>query len=226
MSLTIYYHPLSQPSRSILTFLHLTDIKYEGRVIDLLKGEHKTEEFAKINPLKVIPAITDGSLNLAESEAIVKYLMNTRKVGAMYYPNDPQTRALVDRYFPFHHSTFRPSLAKFFVAAFPFLFPDKKIDLEQAQIDLQNALKTFETVFITSGKYIAGDILTIADIFAVNELTQVYYTTDVDFSKYPGIKDYIERCVQNPVLKNVNKPIRDFGEQMKAKGQQAKQGDQ
>jgi glutathione S-transferase len=42
MSLTLYYHPISQPSRAALTLLALGKIKYEGKVIDLMKGEQRT----------------------------------------------------------------------------------------------------------------------------------------------------------------------------------------
>ena len=51
MALTLYYNPISQPSRSILTFLHLNDIKYEKKPIDIFKGEQKSSEYTSINPV-------------------------------------------------------------------------------------------------------------------------------------------------------------------------------
>ena len=45
MSLTLYYHPLSQPSRAVLALLNLGGIKYEGKIIDLFKGEQHTPEY-------------------------------------------------------------------------------------------------------------------------------------------------------------------------------------
>jgi len=217
MSLTLYFHPLSQPSRSLLTFLHLNDIKYEKKVVDILKGEHKSPEYTSVNPLQMIPAIKDGNFTLNESEAIIKYLMNTRKTGELYYPKDPKTRAVVDRYFPFHHSSFRPKLSYYFVANYSALFKESKINIEEARNEAEEAIKGFEKVFLKDQKYLADDILTIADIFAVNELTQVYFASDIDFEKFPKVKEYIERCLQNPVLREVNKPVKELGEGLKQK---------
>jgi len=218
MTLTLYYHPLSQPSRTLLIFLHLTGIKHEKKVIDLIKGEHKTPEYSKVNPLQVIPAIQDGDFCLGESEAIVKYLMNTRKVGSMYYPTHPKDRALVDKYMPFHHSTFRPKLAKYFVASLSNILPNENLNKEEIRNEFENACKTFEEVFLSKSNYIADDILTIADLFAINELTQIYFTTDYDFEKFPLIQAYIKRCLQNPVINEVNLAVKEYGESKKQKG--------
>ena len=56
--------------------------------------------------------------------------------------------------------------------------------------------------------------MTIADFFAVNEFTQVYYglTEDgyIDWDEFPMLKKYIERCLENKVLYDVNDRIREF----------------
>lgn len=217
MPLNLYYNPLSAPSRTVLAFMHLTDVKHEKKLVDLLKGEQKTPEYAEINPLQTVPAITDGTNNLGESEAIVKYLMSTRKVGNMYYPTDIKDRDIVDKYLAFHHSTMRPNLDQLFLAQLAFLFPEagKK---EEAKPAAEATCKTFDEVFLQGKKYIAGDILTIADLFAVNELTNIYYTVpDFDWEQFPAVREYIERCLGNPVLREINKPAKEFGELMKQK---------
>ena len=217
MALTLYFNPISQPSRSIVTFLHLNDIKYEKKSIDIFKGEQKSAEYTSINPLQQVPAIKDGNFVLNETEAIMKYLMNTRKTGELYYPKDPKTRAIIDRYMPFHHSFVRPKMSAYFVAYCAQLFKENKIDIEAARKTAEEAIAAFEKVFLRDQKYIADDILTIADIFVVNELTQLYFATDLDFAQFPKIKEYIERCLQNPVLREVNKPLKEYGETLKEK---------
>lgn len=37
-------------------------------------GEHKSDEFLKINPFAKIPAFTDGDTHVAESGAILRYV--------------------------------------------------------------------------------------------------------------------------------------------------------
>lgn len=176
-----------------------------------MKGEHKSPEFLEVNPLGQIPAIDDGGFKLWESEAIMKYLINSRKAGEMYYPTDIQSRAAIDRYFPWHHQVLRPALAKLFLAYYP-VFPQYKLDLETCKKAAEGALKVFEETYLKDNKYIAGDILTIADLSVVNEITQTYLTTDFDYTKFPKVKDYVDRCLQNPVILEVNKPVKAFPE--------------
>ena len=217
MSLIYYYHPTSQPSRAIQAFMHLTDIKYEKHIVDIFNCDHRTPEFAKINPLNMIPAIDDNGWKMGESEAIIKYLMNSRKVGQEYYPSDPKVRALVDRYLPYHHSMFRPAIAKYFVVTYKYLKPysHNTESLDEVRPNVEATCKKFEEVFIKDQKYIAGDVFTIADLLAVNELTQLYYATDFDFNKVPVTKAYIERCLENPVLLEVQSAIKEFPQKVK-----------
>ena len=49
MSLKLYYFPLSQPSRAVLALMSIGKIKYEGTVIDLMKGEQRNPDFLAIN---------------------------------------------------------------------------------------------------------------------------------------------------------------------------------
>ena len=58
----------------------------------LMKNEHKTPEYSKINPLQQIPAIyetdEDGNSHpfaLRESSTIMRYLMNTKFAGNPEY---------------------------------------------------------------------------------------------------------------------------------------------
>ena len=140
-SLTLYYFPMSQPSRTVLSFLELVGIKHEKKVVDILKGEQKAPEYLKINPNGVVPSIDDDGFKVFESETIIRYLINTRKVGTDLYSPDPKTAALVDRYLPFHHSEIRPACMNFFYASFNFLFPDVKLTLEGTKPALEETIK-------------------------------------------------------------------------------------
>jgi len=224
--ITLYFNPGSQPSRSVKAILTIMQVKYEGKVIDLMKGEHKQPEYLKINPLGVLPAITDDGFNLGESEAVVRYILNTRAGGDKIYPTDPKIRAQIDKYFPFHHTEVRPSFAPLFIATYSFIFPTRKIEYEPAKEKALKTLKAFNEQYLQGKKYIAGDNLTIADIFAVNEFTQIYLATDFDFSGNPEVKDYIDRCLQDPVLGEVNQATKAMGAGFKAKLAEVKKAQQ
>ena len=57
MSLKLYYHPISQPSRATLALLDIGKIKYELQVIDLMAGEQKQPPFKAINPFGTVPCL-------------------------------------------------------------------------------------------------------------------------------------------------------------------------
>jgi len=224
MSITFYYHHDSSPSRTVQTFLHLTNIIYEPKLINLLKGDHITPEFLKINPRHTIPVIVDGDFALNESEAIIFYLMETRGVGKEYYPEDPKIRALVNQYLPYHHAMVRPRLSRLFNLVYlPQAIQGPKQNIRVEALDL---LKQFGEVFLKEGKYIAGDSFTIADMFAANELSQIYHTVDVDFNQFPVVKEYLERCLENKVLNDVNEKIKGFPERIKKVREQMMQQQQ
>ncbi|XP_078153760.1 glutathione S-transferase T1-like isoform X2 [Carex rostrata] len=47
---------------------------FEEVKIDISKGQHKTPEFTKINPLKQVPTIVDGRFKLFKSHTILRYI--------------------------------------------------------------------------------------------------------------------------------------------------------
>lgn len=215
MELTLYYCPLSAPSRAILTFLNLTGLRYQKKAINTFKGEQKSPEYLSINPFGNIPAIQDDSYPLFfESETIIKYLIGSRKVGHEFYPNDPEIRSEVDNYMLFHHNNLEGKVSQYFMATYPTIM-HSKIGKEQTRVALEEVLKTFQEGFLQGKKYIAGEKPTLADLFAANELATIYLGSDYDFNKFPVIRQYIERCLINPVVSKVNQPLRDFAEKMR-----------
>ena len=57
--------------KSVLKFEGLT---YEVVSLDFMKGEHKSEDFLKINPRGQMPALVDGDIKVYESTAICQYI--------------------------------------------------------------------------------------------------------------------------------------------------------
>ena len=214
----LYYNPTCQSSRDVVTFFQLVDFKYEKKLISLAKGDHMTLEFKVINILNQLPVFKEGSFILRESEAIIKYIMDSRKLGEEYYPKDAKVRALINRYFGFHHSTFHPNLKSIMVD--PSFLEMNAANMATFRANCQE----FEDHFLGKKKYIAGDIFTLADIFAMNQLLTVMYITSVDLDVFCMIKEYVDRCLEIPVFKEVNKPLEDYYNMCKGKdGQCEKQ---
>ena len=95
-NLTLYYTPGSPPARAAYLLAKYLDLDFELKNVNLIGGEHKGEEYTKLNPLQKIPVLTDGDFVVTESRAIMAYLVNSRKPGSSLYPTDPKERAMVD----------------------------------------------------------------------------------------------------------------------------------
>jgi len=208
MVLTLYYEPLSSPSRAVIAFLELNNIPHEKKHISVLKGETKSPEFLKINPNGLVPTIDDDGFIVWEHEAILRYLAETRRA-YKYLPQDIQVQTLIDQYYPFFHSSMRPHVIHAFFG-YNGLLPAGAWNKEAGRKKVEEVLKTFDEIHLKDKKYIAGDQITIADFSTVNELAQVYFNSDIDWNKYSRVKAYLERCLENPVIKATNIPLIAF----------------
>jgi glutathione S-transferase len=116
-----YYHGIGSPvSRSGLLLIRSLGLDVDLKLIDMPSGEHCKPEFLKLNPLHQLPVLVDGDFVLAESRAILAYLVNKYKPGSSWYPNDPQARAVVDQRLYYDSSNVYSSLAQIVVGKISF----------------------------------------------------------------------------------------------------------
>ncbi|KAL0375892.1 UNVERIFIED_CONTAM: Glutathione S-transferase zeta class [Sesamum calycinum] len=69
--LKLYSYWRSSCSCRVRIALNLKGLDYEYIAINLLKGENKTPEFLKLNPLGSVPVLVDGDITVADSFAIL-----------------------------------------------------------------------------------------------------------------------------------------------------------
>lgn len=103
--ITLFYDPISQPSRAVLMFLRENNIKHDVKEVLLEEKAQLKEEFVKINPLHRIPTIIERSVQdptdewvLDESMTIMKYLVQSRGLPRHWHPEDPRAQARVNQY--------------------------------------------------------------------------------------------------------------------------------
>mmetsp|Transcript_31901 Transcript_31901/g.36430 ORF Transcript_31901/g.36430 Transcript_31901/m.36430 type:complete len:175 (+) Transcript_31901:2-526(+) len=165
--LKLYVDEASQPSRAVLIFCELNGIEYEKVPVIIFKGQHLSEEFAKINLFKQVPAMQDGDLCLSQSHAILKYLHASRGCPDHWYPACPRKRAKVDVYLDWHHNFLRVGAGGFvfrtvFAPKIGMVFPEDEIKVVRKVLD--RSITTIDTVFLQTNKYICGSEITIADL--------------------------------------------------------------
>jgi glutathione S-transferase len=94
----LYHHPLSGHVHRVELFLSLLDLPFEKVLVDLTRGETRTEEFLARNPFGQLPVIDDGDVTLADSNAILVYLAMRYDPARRWLPNDAVSAARVQRW--------------------------------------------------------------------------------------------------------------------------------
>jgi len=117
MTTTLYFAPISTPARSCLLLARYLKLDITVKTIDLAAGEQHSEEFLKLNPLHKLPVLVDGDYVLAESRAIMAYLINSRKPGHSLYPSDPKKRGIVDQRLYYDATNVFPKLSDILVSS-------------------------------------------------------------------------------------------------------------
>ncbi|XP_015981638.1 glutathione S-transferase theta-1 isoform X1 [Rousettus aegyptiacus] len=174
MGLELYLDLLSQPCRAVYIFAKKNGIPFELRTVDLLKGQHLSDAFAQVNPLKKVPALKDGDFILTESVAILLYLTRKYKVPDHWYPQDLQARARVDEYLAWQHTTLRRNClrALWHKAMFPVFLgePVSPEMLAATLAELDMTLKILEDKFLQKKAFLSGPHISLADLVAITEL--------------------------------------------------------
>ncbi|XP_039268310.1 glutathione S-transferase theta-1-like [Styela clava] len=192
MSPTKYYYDLmSQPCRAIYIFLKCARIPFQSEVVALRKGEHRTPDYLKLNPMGLVPVIDDNGFVLTESVAIMKYLADKYSADESLYPKDLQLRAKVDEYCAWQHLNTRMKSAKVFIAEVIMSTPSS--DVGHLVDNMNKMLDQFENIFLKKKKFIAGDQLTIADLLAACEIMQPTCSGRDVLAGRPVIKAWMDR---------------------------------
>ncbi|XP_064024204.1 glutathione S-transferase theta-1-like [Pogoniulus pusillus] len=173
MGLELYLDMLSQPCRAVYVFARANNIPFEFKHVDLMKGEHRTKEFQKVNMLMTVPALKDDSFTLAESIAILLYLSRKFKTPDHWYPAELQKRARVDEYLSWQHTTIRMKAGTMMVLKM--LLPVITVPAEKLQSsteELNVVLNQFEEKFLQDKPFIAGTEVSLADLLALEDILQ------------------------------------------------------
>ncbi|XP_069703061.1 glutathione S-transferase theta-1-like isoform X2 [Periplaneta americana] len=213
MSLTFYANLVSQPSRAVALFLKVNNIPHEFKFVDMVKGEHTSEVYEKLNPFKKVPIIDDNGFILRESVGILRYLCRERNVPDHWYPKDSKQQARVDEYLEWQHLDTRASCAMFVqikllipkITGIP-ADPEKVKKIEKR---MKNTLSLIENIWLKDKPYLTGDKISIADLLGACEVEQPRMAGYDARKDFPRIAAWLERVRNdlNPHYDEVHKAV-------------------
>lgn len=149
-----------------------------------------------LHPLGAAPVITEGPLLLAESGAIVDYILAKYGNGRLAFAPSHPDFATYLYWLHFANGNLQPNMGRNMVLRRLDLPPDNAT-LVANRIRLDRVLTLIETR-LGEAAYLAGVDVTAADIMTVFSLTTMRFFMPVDLAPYPNILAYLQRVGQRP----------------------------
>ncbi|KAM3078139.1 Glutathione S-transferase hmp2 [Clarireedia jacksonii] len=167
MVLKLYGSAMST-SRVLVTILE-KELPYELILVDISKGEQKSEEYKKLQPFGKVPVLDDNGFLMFESRAICKYLAKKYSSGQKLIPEgDDEAYARFEQACSVEQSYFAAAAetigTELIIKPMKGLGAPDEARVAQAESDLDAVLAFYDKI-LSKQKYIAGDELTLADLF-------------------------------------------------------------
>ena len=148
-------------------------------------------EYKALHPIGNAPVIIDGDLVLAESGAIIEYIIAKHGNGRLALaPNHPDFADYL-YWFHFANGNLQPNMVRNLVLRRLSLAEDDPT-LVAMKGRLDRALDLVETR-LGEAEHFAGSEFTAADIIMVFSLTTMRFFLPVDLTPYPNILSYLRR---------------------------------
>jgi len=188
----LYRNPKSGHCHRVELMLSLLGLPYESIDLDMSNGAHKAPDFLKISPFGLVPAIDDNGFTLADSNAILIYLVQTYAKDSDWLPTDPKDAAEVQRWLTvaadnIYSGPCAARLVKVFGAPL-----DHKASVAKSH-DLFSVMEAH----LNQRTWLATDMITIADVAAYSYIAHAP-EGGVDLAPYPRIRAWLEKVEVQP----------------------------
>lgn len=194
----LYYAP-SACSMAVHIALRETGQKFELVKVDL--RQHKTEsgeDYYQINPKGYVPALRlDNGEVLTEDAVLLQYVADQKPDSNLAPRAGTMERYRLMEWLNFISSEIHKTLGALFN---PKITPEWKED----RIALFGRRCDFLVKTLGSKPYLMGDRYTIADAYLFTILGWANYFK-LDMSKWPALKEYTDRIVVRPAVKEAMK---------------------
>lgn len=147
--------------------------------------------YKALHPSGTAPVITDDALVLAESGAIIDYIVARHGNGRLTLPSDHPDFASYLYWYHFANGSLMPCMMTLMGEG----------GMVQVMHDrAARNLAALETHFAQGHVWLAGDTFTVADIMIMFPLTTMRAFVPLDLSPYPNLRAYLKRVTERPAF--------------------------
>ncbi|MEP2943225.1 MAG: glutathione S-transferase [Hyphomicrobiales bacterium] len=188
----LYRNPKSGHCHRVELMLALLGLSFETIDLDMANGAHKAPDYLDISPFGLVPAIDDSGYTLADSNAILVYLVKTYAKGSKWMPESPKDAANVQYWLTVAaDNIYSGPCAARLVKVF-----DAPLDHAAAVTKAHSLFKIMEA-HLEGRNWLATDTITIADVAGYSYIAHAP-EGGVDLAPYPNIRTWIDRIEREP----------------------------
>lgn len=147
--------------------------------------------YKALHPSGTAPVITDDRLALAETGAIIDYIVAKYGDGRLTLPVDHPSFADFLYWYHVGNGSLMPAMMML-------MGENEMASIMQQRVDRN--LAALESRLAEGHSWLAGDDFTIADIMILFPLTTMRGFVSLDLSPYPNIRAYLSRVVDRPAF--------------------------
>jgi len=208
-SVRIIGHPMSTCTRRVMYAAALLKVPIEMVTIDWSTGQHKSPEHMKKQPFGKVPVLEHDGFTLFESRAICRYINDVVSSSHSLIPSDPKQRALFEQWAAVELGTLNPDIdtivSNQVFAAMKGASPDVEA-VKKAHEHIKTSLAVLDKQLSTH-KYIAGDHISLVDIWILPNLWAIYTASPSDGKQLidanPHIAAWWKRITETPEWKAI-----------------------
>lgn len=182
--------------QKIMWFLKELELDYEPMLVGGKYGGLDSPEFLAMNPHGRIPVLQDKEVVVWESHAILRYLAATYSNGT-FWPTDPVTRSINDRWMDWAHTTLQPAFMKLFWGYYRTPEDQRDLPAIEAAIEQANVLFLALDHHLSQFAYMTGPGFTLADI-PVGTTLYRYFHMGLPTLELEHVRAWYQRLAKRP----------------------------
>lgn len=193
--ITLHGTPLSGHAHRVELLLRALGLAYD--YADAPAEIRRAEAFRRLNPLQQIPVLQDGDVTLADSNAIMVYLVKRYAQGSAWLPDEPLAAAQVQRWLSIAAGEVMhgPSVARL-IAQFG------------VEDDIGRAARIARRLLGFMEEHLAGRTFLVADHPTLADLACYSYVAHapeggIPLAPYPAVRDWLARIEALPFFKPI-----------------------
>ncbi len=190
----LYHHPVCPFSRKVRLHLAAKNIQFESVVENFWL---RRKEFIAISPSSRAPVLVDSDQDvvICGGHVIAEYIEEKEDIGRNFIGEEITQRAEVRRLQSWFDDKFYREVIKFILNErffYRYFATSTAPDTEVLRFARKNSESHFEYIeeLLETRKYLAGDLISLADFTAVAQISLLDYFGDINWNHYKIMKEW------------------------------------